>query len=168
MIVTLSGGDELGISGDIAVRPCLVGAIPAIGRSAAAKDIVESDGRRFLYEGAAVKTGLPGFCDYYVIGENADANKRVDTSAGNGLIAGDEILDDQSLHLIHHVDAASLTLTASVTWLGDTISLNDISFDDRGSIHIHEDASSIRIHVVGDYIVEDLWRTNPYDADSPS
>jgi hypothetical protein len=48
MIVALSGIGEKGISGDIAVCPCPIGAIPAIGQSAAAKDIVESDGRLFL------------------------------------------------------------------------------------------------------------------------
>ena len=43
MIVALSGIGEKGISGDIAVCPCPIGAIPAIGHSAAAKDIVAED-----------------------------------------------------------------------------------------------------------------------------
>jgi hypothetical protein len=70
MIVTLSGGDEQGIIGDIAVHPCLIGANPAIGHSAGAKDIIESDDRLILVEETAtVETELPGFCDYYVIGQ---------------------------------------------------------------------------------------------------
>jgi hypothetical protein len=48
MIVALSGIGEQGISGDIAVRPCLIGANPTIGHSAGAKDIVESDDRLIL------------------------------------------------------------------------------------------------------------------------
>ena len=48
MIVALSVIGEPGISGDIAVRPRLIGATPAIGHSAAAKDIVESDDRLIL------------------------------------------------------------------------------------------------------------------------
>ena len=54
MIVALSGIGEQGISGDIAVPSCHIGAIPAIGHSAGAKDIAESDDRLFSYEGATV------------------------------------------------------------------------------------------------------------------
>src|SRR5262245_52266511 len=42
MKVALNGIGEQWISRDIAVRPCLIGATPAIGHSAAAKNIVES------------------------------------------------------------------------------------------------------------------------------
>ena len=190
MKVALSGVDELGISGDIPVLPCPIRASPIIGQSAGAKDIVESGDR----DAGCVteESGLPGFCDYYVIGQfytwksigkdagteygavvvgnrvidkDAVESKREDTSSGSGLIAGDEILDDQSLHIIRNGDATSLT--ASLTWHEDTISLNDTSFDDRGcSPPTQADASSTSTHVVGDYIVEDFDGTNPYDEDS--
>src|SRR5262245_43370678 len=69
MKVALSGIGELGISGDIAIRPCLIGATPGIGHSAGAEDIVESGDRRIRVAVATVETGLPGLRDYYVIGQ---------------------------------------------------------------------------------------------------
>jgi hypothetical protein len=56
MIVSLGRGDELGISGDIPVHPCHIGASPIIGRSEGTKDIVESDVRD-----ADCVTGESGF-----------------------------------------------------------------------------------------------------------
>src|SRR5262245_9284750 len=83
MIVALSGIGEQGISGDIAVRPCLIGATPAIGHSAGAKDIVESDDQRILVvDVATVEAGLPGFCDYYVIGQFRPAIGSIGNDAG--------------------------------------------------------------------------------------
>src|SRR5262252_101971 len=138
MIVALSGIGEQGIIGDIAVRPCLIGASPAIGHSAGAEDIVESYDRLILCEGATIEADFPGFCDYDVVGQfrpligslSIDAgtvcaavvvvgNRVIDeyrstkfpgeTSTGRGLIADDEILDDQSARNTVHVDAASAT-----------------------------------------------------------
>jgi hypothetical protein len=82
MIVALSGIGEPGISRDIAVRPCHIGATPAIGHSACAKDIVESADRLFMYEGTTVKTGLPGFCDYYVISQFRPETESIGKDAG--------------------------------------------------------------------------------------
>src|SRR5215510_14128693 len=156
MIVALSGVGEQGISGDIAVRPCLIGASPAISQSVDAENIAESDDRLSLVEEpATVESELPGFCDYYVIGQFRLGIE----SVGNGLITGDDILDDQSIRNIHHVEAASLTSHG-------IIPLDDIPFDDRGSSRKHVDAASIRTHVVGDHIVEDLYRRSPPNADS--
>src|SRR5262245_30965343 len=76
------------------------------------------------------------------------------------MIAGDEILDDQSIRNIRN-DAAS--------GVGGSIPLDDIIFDDRGSIPSQEDAASKPNQtIVGDHIVEDLhveaiYRRSPTD-----
>jgi len=83
MIVALSGIGEPGISGDIAVHPCLIGASPAIGQSVDTKDIVESDYRLMLAKiVATVETELPGFCDYYVIGQFRPGIESIGNDAG--------------------------------------------------------------------------------------
>src|SRR5262249_11236324 len=146
MIVALSGIGEQGISRDIAVRPCLIGATPGISRSACAEDIVESNGR---VNAATVESGLPGFCDYYVIGQfrpdidsidivagpvsgfvvgdrvidepgSRIADYPIDASAFRGMIAGDQILDYHSIRHKHQPDASPPT--------ADTIPLDDIPF----------------------------------------
>ena len=97
MIVALSGIGEQGISRDIAVRPCLIGASPAIGRSAGAKDIVESDDRLMLADCATVETGLPGFCDYYVIGQFYTGIASIGIDAGTdegGVVVGNRVIDE--------------------------------------------------------------------------
>src|SRR5215468_887195 len=76
----------------------------------------------------------------------------VEACAAAGLIAGDEILDEQRTRIIQHPDAAPRSLR-------DPIPLDDIPFDDRGSGAIHFDAASIgaiQTHVVGDHIVKDF------------
>src|SRR5262245_52344040 len=81
------------------------------------------------------------------------------------MIAGDEILDDQSINIICP-DAASLTF---LTFQLDPVPLDDIPFGDRSPKHV-DAASFNRTHVVGDHIVEDLYaaiyRRTPLDADS--
>jgi hypothetical protein len=98
MIVALSGIGEQGISGDIALRPCPVGAIPAIGHSAAAEDIVESNDRRILVsEGLTVETGLRGFCDYYVIGQFRLDTESIGKYSGTeegGVVVGNRVIDE--------------------------------------------------------------------------
>src|SRR5215510_1706799 len=192
MVVALSGISEQGISGDIAVGPCLIGATPAISQSVDTKDIVKPDDRRILVEEpATVETELPGFCDYYVIGQFCPVIKSISNDAGTeegavvvgnriideyrstgggrnypgetsaviGLIAGNEILDDQSIRNIRHVEAASLASQG-------IIPLDDIPFDDRGSSSKHVDAPSKQTRVVGDHIVEGFCRRSPPpDAD---
>src|SRR5262245_59260755 len=70
MIVALSGIGEQWIKRNIVVLPCHIGDGLGIGHSVDAEDIVESDDRRLLVgEDEKVETGLPGFCDYYVIGQ---------------------------------------------------------------------------------------------------
>jgi hypothetical protein len=69
MIVALGGIGEQRVCRDIAIRSCLIRAGPAIGHSVEAEDIVEPDNRRALAEGITVESVLPGFCDYYVIGQ---------------------------------------------------------------------------------------------------
>ena len=84
----------------------------------------------------------------------------MDASALRRLIASDEILDDQSNHIIPHGDAGSLACP---------VLPDDISFDDRGcSLKTHENASSTLGFIVGDDIVEDLRRPHQIDMDSPS
>src|SRR5262245_42363733 len=192
MEVAMSGISQERSGEAIAVVPCLMAETAAISQSVDTKDIVKPDDRRILVEEpATVETELPGFCDYYVIGQfcpviesiSNDAgteeggvvvgNRIIDeyrstgggrnypgeTSAVIGLIAGNEILDDQSIRNIRHVEAASLASQG-------IIPLDDIPFDDRGSSSKHVDATSKQTRVVGDHIVEDFRRRSPPDADS--
>src|SRR5262245_38088996 len=98
MIVALSGIGEQGISGDVAVRPCHIGDGPAIGHSAGAEDIVESNDRRILGgEAGTVETGLPGFCDYYVIGQFrlcTDPQGKDSRTVRGGVVVGDRVIDE--------------------------------------------------------------------------
>src|SRR5262249_49072723 len=97
MIVALSGIGEYGVSGNIVVRPCLIGASPSIGHSADAKDIVESDSRRILVEVATVETGLSGFCDYYVIAQFRLDIESIGKDAGTdegGVVVGNRVIDE--------------------------------------------------------------------------
>jgi len=192
MIVALSGIGEQGISGDIAVRPCHIGASPAIGRSTGAKGIVGSDNRWFWgKEGATVESGLTRLPDYYVIGQFGHAGAALDKDAGtvrvdgvivgnrvidehgavgdpqvdaraiSSFIAGDDILDDQSLRNTR-VDAASGICSGTC----QDIPLDDIPFDDRGFGVFHFYAASSSSPVVGDYIVENLRGALSLDEDS--
>src|SRR5689334_21719760 len=94
MIVALRGGNEQGISGDIAVRPCQTGARPGICRRAAAEDIVESGvrGARSI----TAESYLPGFCDYYVIDQLQPlVSKHKDArTLLEAIIVGDRVIDD--------------------------------------------------------------------------
>src|SRR5215470_4988204 len=94
MIVALSGGNEQGISGDIAVRPSQSGARPGICRGAGAEDIVES-GVRGAHSVTA-ETDLPGFCDYYVIDQLQPlVSKHIDARPlFEAIIVGDSVIDD--------------------------------------------------------------------------
>src|SRR5262245_36761615 len=99
MIVVLSEIGEHGIIRDVAVRPCHIGAVPAIGRSAAtAENIVESDDRRILtIEIVTVETGLPGFCVYYVIGQFRPSigAEVIDAGTGcGGVVIGNRVIED--------------------------------------------------------------------------
>src|SRR5262245_352414 len=98
MKVALSGIGEQGISRDIAVHPCPIGATPAIGHSAGAENIVESCDRRILAESVAtVKTELPGFCDYYVIGQFRPGISSIGKDAGTvyvGVVVGNSVIDE--------------------------------------------------------------------------
>src|SRR5215510_2729251 len=98
MIVALSGIGEQGIGLDVAVHPCLIGAILVICLSAAAEDIVESNDRRILVrEGLAVEARLPGFCDYYVIGQCRLAAESIGKDAGTeegGAVIGNRVIDE--------------------------------------------------------------------------
>src|SRR5262249_34795440 len=190
MIVPLSGIGKQGIRLDMPVHPCPIGATPAIGHSASAENIVKSCDRRILAESVAtVKTGLPGFCDYYVIGQfrpeissigkdagtvcvgvvvgnsvidecrstDAGGTEQVETSAVKmGLIACDEILDDQRVRITLYGEAASLV---------GIIPFDDISFDDRGFDRRNVEAAPSRTRVFGDHIVQDLCSRSPLDAD---
>src|SRR5215510_2506703 len=98
MIVALSGIGEQGISGDIALRPCLIRASPTIGHSTGAEDIVEPDNRvNMAVGGTTVETGLPGFCDYYVIGQFhlviGSIGKDARTVCG-GVVVGNRVIDE--------------------------------------------------------------------------
>src|SRR5215510_5468825 len=197
MIVALSGIGEQWIGGDIAVRPCHIGASPAIGRSTEAENIVEPGDRCGRGgEGATFVSGLPRLRDYYVIGQfdhasaildkdagtigiktahgdgiivdnriiddhGAVENRQVDARAVAGCIAGDDILDDQSLRP-SHVNAAS----GSYSLTFRDISLDNIPFDDRGLGVFQVYAASSSSPVVGDYIIENLRGALSLDEDS--
>src|SRR5215813_802785 len=98
MVVALSGIGELGISGYIAVRPCLIGASPAISHTVDAEDIVESDDRvNMAVSGAAEETGLPGFCDYYVIGQFHLVISSIGINGGTvcrDIVVGNRVIDE--------------------------------------------------------------------------
>src|SRR5215468_7591167 len=98
MIVALSEIGEHGISRDVAVRPCHIGAVPAIGHSATAENIVESDDRRILAaETVTEETGLPGFCVYYVIGQFRPSigAEVIDAGTGcGGVVIGNRVIED--------------------------------------------------------------------------
>jgi hypothetical protein len=96
MIVALSGIGEQWISGDVAVRPCHIGATTAIGHSAGAEDIVGLDDRADMaVEVPTVETGLPGIGDYYVIGQFCPAIISIGKDAGTvcGVIVGNRVID---------------------------------------------------------------------------
>src|SRR5262245_33389667 len=97
MIAALSGIGEQWISGNIAIHPCLIGANPAIGHSAAAKDIVESGDRRIpVVGGATVEAGLPGFCDDYVIGQFRPGIESIGKDAGT--VLGAVVVGNRVIH----------------------------------------------------------------------
>src|SRR5262245_46352490 len=98
MIVALSGIGEQWIGEDVAVRSCHIWAGSGISHSAAAENIVESDGRRILaVETSTVETGLPGFCVYYVIGQFRlyiwAYVKDAGTGSG-GVVVGNRVIED--------------------------------------------------------------------------
>src|SRR5262249_28197546 len=198
MIVALSGIGEQGISGDVAVRPCHIGAGPCISHSAGAEDIVESEDWRILVvEESTGETGLPGFCDYYVIGQfrlgieffGKDAGTEcggvvvgnrvideyrstlachVETSAvAKGLIAGDEILDNQGIRIQTTISVDAASLTACLTSHGIN-PLDAIIFEDLRSAAIQADAAPSLTLITRDHIVEDLYRRTTLDVDSPT
>src|SRR5262245_6406739 len=167
MIVTLSWIGEQGISRDIAVRPCHIGAIPAIGHSAAAEDIVESNDRLILVgEGLTVETVLRRFCDYYVIGQFRLEAESIGKDAGTdevGVVVDNRVIDEyRSLREsgFPGKTCADIGLIAGDEILDDLsfkpirqvdaaprtarnmIPLDDIPFDDQGSSPGHVDATS--------------------------
>src|SRR5262245_4580859 len=184
MIVALSWIGEHGIKRNIVVRPCLIRASPTIGHSTGAEDIVEPDDRVNMAGDTTVETGLPGFCDYYVIGQfhlvMGSIGKDARTVCG-GVVVGNRVIDEYrptdagagnypvDTSAVRRLIAGDDILddqrtriihrvdAASLT-SQDIIPLNDIPFDDRGcsSPRDVDAASTPIIHVVGDHLVQHL------------